>query len=412
MGIQTLRIHEANDSNNFYSTSIEMEGIITKEVSIRPHRWSNESEPTIAAIVDYIKRLFGLRKQRRSRYSYHYGNDTYWDDVSFNTIKSGVVIHIGESGFMVLFSKNKTRYSLNGRVEAKDLLLKALARTIYHSCFTKEGAKLNSILYKNLDLPENVSYALENRAPFHWYDEGRKVDVRLNVKQISETHCALEISDSIWASISNKDLNTYMNFYWKGNKRGSWCFLSPRNLWKKLLGEEPTDSQHKMMIAFLGQNRTQDIVEARAEELMADFENKNPDRIKIVKCKTEKANRTVMVVRGNIADWVLTDSRQKSNVQMVSTYLFTSADYTSSPSTHKIRGGYLSGPICIDNMTRHSSVGDQFCARALALLNDNITVNIVSTIKNYLDKDVHVEGQTDARLDWDNLEEILHEYLS
>ena len=42
------------------------------------------------------------------------------------------------------------------------------------------------------------------------------------------------------------------------------------------------------------------------------------------------------------------------------------------------------GPICIDNMSAGSSVGDQFVARALALLNDTMTVALVNTIKSYI----------------------------
>ena len=40
--------------------------------------------------------------------------------------------------------------------------------------------------------------------------------------------------------------------------------------------------------------------------------------------------------------------------------------------------------MCIDNMAKGSSLGDQFAARALALLNDRFTVTIVNTIKRYL----------------------------
>ena len=42
------------------------------------------------------------------------------------------------------------------------------------------------------------------------------------------------------------------------------------------------------------------------------------------------------------------------------------------------------GPICIDNMAPDSPLGDQFAARALALLNDRFTITIVNTIKRYL----------------------------
>ena len=45
---------------------------------------------------------------------------------------------------------------------------------------------------------------------------------------------------------------------------------------------------------------------------------------------------------------------------------------------------HWSGPICIDNMARGSSLGDQFCTRALAVMNDNMTVARVNTLKSHL----------------------------
>ena len=42
------------------------------------------------------------------------------------------------------------------------------------------------------------------------------------------------------------------------------------------------------------------------------------------------------------------------------------------------------GPICIDNMAEGSPLGDQFATRALALINDFHTINIVNTIGSYL----------------------------
>ena len=107
-----------------------------------------------------------------------------------------------------------------------------------------------------------------------------------------------------------------------------------------------------------------------------------------------------MVVRGKVADWVLTDSTYKSNIQAVSTYVY---NYIEDPEQQNYYEGWLGGPICIDNMTKHSSLGDQFAARAMALLNDNITISIVSTIKSYLKDDEHIEGQETHRVDFDNL---------
>ena len=43
-------------------------------------------------------------------------------------------------------------------------------------------------------------------------------------------------------------------------------------------------------------------------------------------------------------------------------------------------------------MSKNSSIGDQFAARALALLNDSMTVARVNTVSRYLN-DRHKDGQ-------------------
>ena len=56
------------------------------------------------------------------------------------------------------------------------------------------------------------------------------------------------------------------------------------------------------------------------------------------------------------------------------------------------------GPICIDNLAPDSPLGDQYAARALALINDNITIGIVNTIKRYI-----TDGDNENRVDDDEL---------
>ena len=62
---------------------------------------------------------------------------------------------------------------------------------------------------------------------------------------------------------------------------------------------------------------------------------------------------------------------------MVSTFVY-------QPISDENKQWRWTGPICIDNMARGSSLGDQFATRALAVMNDNMTVARVSTIKGYL----------------------------
>ena len=56
-------------------------------------------------------------------------------------------------------------------------------------------------------------------------------------------------------------------------------------------------------------------------------------------------------------------------------------------------------------MHRNSSLGDQYASRALALLNDNVTVTLVYTIDKYLPKWVlNGEKQSKITIDWDAID--------
>ena len=48
-----------------------------------------------------------------------------------------------------------------------------------------------------ITMPENVTYVLENRTPFFYFNikEREKVNCRLNTRLISNTEAVLEISD-------------------------------------------------------------------------------------------------------------------------------------------------------------------------------------------------------------------------
>ena len=101
-----------------------------------------------------------------------------------------------------------------------------------------------------------------------------------------------------------------------------------------------------------------------------------------------------LYVRGKDYDWKLTNNGYKTDIQMVSTYVWQTITDRKKTNEHDENGNVIyeeqesepdwQGPICIDNMAGGSSLGDQFAARALALLNDRFTITIVNTIKRYL----------------------------
>lgn len=159
------------------------------------------------------------------------------------------------------------------------------------------------------------------------------------------------------------------------------------------------------MMEFLAQNRTQDLIETRAKQLMEELTVKYEGRIKMF----DYENNSIMLVRGKLCDWVIIDSTYKTNVQKVKTYAFIHSkhfrpgDYSSLKN--EFLNGQLRGPICIDNIHENSSVGDQYAARALALLNDDITIGLIYTIGRYL-PDTIKEGKLSSR--FENFD-MLHE---
>ncbi len=150
------------------------------------------------------------------------------------------------------------------------------------------------------------------------------------------------------------------------------------------MGKEPTDSQLELMRQFLRQNRQQDIVEDRAIQLLHEMVAQQPERLHFT--MDGKPPQTLLI-KGNGYDWKLSNTEFKSDIQMVSTYVLQpklETDEEGVPKTYEDCQWEWKGPICIDNMSKGSSLGDQFATRALALINDTHTIQIVNTIKRYL----------------------------
>ena len=127
-----------------------------------------------------------------------------------------------------------------------------------------------------------------------------------------------------------------------------------------------------------------------------------------------------MVVRGKLCDWIIIDSEYKTQIQKVKTFVYISDEALdrgdnemrrtygySSSDNHRLPNsegysGMLRGPICIDNIHTNSSLGDQYVARALALLNDKTTIELVNTIRRDIPK-IILDGVMESRLDYDGL---------
>ena len=353
------------------------------------------------------------------------------DTIKYRLKQSPTFEAILKFGDFPLHVKKDDKYHLNGKMFGLEVCCNILARLVYaYSVNTKD---LFKVYFKCINIPENIRYALENRVPYHFFEEWKQQDVRLNVQQISNNTYALEISDSVWGEISSKDLNTFINSYRFNKRRGNWHSLSPNKLYSRLMGREPSEGELKLMIAFLKQNRTRDIVEQRAKELVSDMVAKFPNRLfykgfevgdtyttKRGRLQTWSArNNEFIFVKGKLYDWKIQKAQEttsKADRQSVNVYIYNSrndATYDKEGNQRFDENGKAiykeefswKGPICIDNMTAGggNSIGDQMVARALTLMNDTMAVRLVGTIKSYINR----EDMSEHRLSFDNLEELI-----
>jgi hypothetical protein len=371
-----LRINKPNDGGGQYRTSVSSSGFTNGAATHTIGFLRRAKDPVHAGIEQFWRHCLVNRSNHYSRF--RPTNSTY------NTI-----LMIGNCP--VSLEKTKSRYYINGKAENLATICSALARLTYKSCFEKDAAKLLQGLYASLAIPENVKYCIENRFPYFFYDNYEKFECRMAVMLIGDDEVAIEIADGVWGTMKIKKFNKLCNFYVLNQKRGKMKFLSPQYLYELTMDKKPTESELKVMVEFLKQNRMQDIVEKRAIELVNELLNRHSKKLKAV--YDGKVLETIYI-HGKDYDWKLTNNKYKSGIQMVSTFIWQ-PDYIDetvldengeeTDETIKVQNGCSwHGPICIDNMADGSPLGDQFAARALALLNDRFTITIVNTIKRYI----------------------------
>jgi hypothetical protein len=284
----------------------------------------------------------------------------------------------GES--IIIYGRKGSGHHIDGvRVSKKDLTT-TLAKIIIRGAFVRSVDIMDDYIDKVIHYPPNVLHAIENRSIYWFYEAGEKHEVLINTKVISETECALEISDGIWGAITLKDLNVFINTFRFGqSKSKTWYRAKPSVLWSLLMGNEPTEIQNKLCIAWLMQNRKQDMVEDRATKLLHDMDREYPN---ITLVQFRNPMNKALYVRGKVSDWVIVDERKgmKLGHQNVNTYMIGAKTDTGS----RWHGHNITGPICIDNIHKNSSIGDQLTARALALMNDRNSMGNIYTIRDYV----------------------------
>ena len=272
------------------------------------------------------------------------------------------------NNFEIIIHKEGNRFFANNEATTLSNLSMNLSRFLYRVSNELSRRETAKLYYEVISTPAEIEYVLLNRVPYYFYEDGRKQDVRLNVRRIGEEKAAIELMEGEWGPISFKDLKTYLSHYLFGTKRGNWKYLSPEVLYAKITGKKQSVSDREVMRAFLIQNRTMKLVTDRADTLLQQTLSKFSKNL--IHWMDDGMLR--IFVRGKENDWLFRYDT-KSSRQMGSTQLV---------QTCYIDSNYLPRSVCIDNAQNNSSKADQLVTRLLVAMNDATSKRMVSTMTN------------------------------
>ena len=277
-----------------------------------------------------------------------------------------------------------------------------------------------------------VAQTFVNKLSYTFYnDKNEEVETLLNIEQTGKEQVSIELNDGLWVSMDFKPFKSFMRAC--GKNKNKWTGISPEELYYVQTGNMLSSSKVKLVHAFLEQNRRTTLVEKRSMQLIEDLEKRFSGRIKNITLKIraksgwnddgntnhEWEEHPAMLIKGKQLDWVVYSrqhSQHRNGTQDVTTYCVISKEnytfdeinehYVSENKTLSTMSRinkdkvFFWGPICIDQTNIDVSLGDQYAARALALLNDEASMNMVSTLRSYSSYKPHI------RIDIDGLSEL------
>ena len=293
-------------------------------------------------------------------------------------------------------------YSINGKAfdNPKDfigMLTTVILKIADHTYSNNNIDVWRKDIRSAIDIPVDIKYALTNRTPYSFfYIDSNKNDITerevlLNLKRIGDRECAIELSDGVWGSMSFEALQLFINAFRHG-KTNSYSEISPRKLFFLTMKRMPSSAEQKLMIHYLMQNRTSDIVSSRASKMLQDIIEKHSDKVFVEYNNNTPDDRFSHIhhikVRGIGADWKLTPNHKIRSAVDAGRQAVQTRIYRGN--------GRYSDAICIDNTNNNSPMGDQIATRILATMNDEYMVSRVHTVVNTYDAN---KGKRDSKID-------------
>ena len=350
-----------------------------------------------------------------------------------NCLKRASVFAFFDENCKIMIQKHEKKYYINGNQITKSLLNGILPSVLMRMPLLKNQEEMEKQINIAINTDPVIAAAIVNKVEYNFFITEhdsktnlktlRPVSTLLNIEKTSKDTTAIELYEGVWIGLKDNQIKSFINSC-KGNKN-KFLGISPQELYYMSRGEVLSDSQLKVVHAFLEQNRKSSLVEKRSMELFEGLTERFKGKIYSILTNfstTETEEKKTMAVRGKILDWIVVDSGGGGGRQDVSTFAVidlsnyvkeekyfvnrfpeesklsnVNINISSTYTGDKGEEYYLMGPICIDQQHTGISLGDQFAARAMALLNDIHSCRQVSTLRGY------EKFQPKIRVDWDAL---------
>lgn len=344
--------------------------------------------------------------------------------------RTNVVTFYNRNAVIIVQSFEKKMY-LNGHKVTKQKLNAIIPSLLMRLPITSSQEELVKFIDTIVDTDPVITNAIVNKIEYTFFNKGQAVTTLLNIEKTGKEHSAIELYEGVWVDFKDTQMKSFINSC-RGNKN-KFLGVSPEELYYLSRKELLTNSQIQVVYAFLEQNRKSSLVQQRSMELFKDLTTRFKGRIFEKgfiantgdNSPTASTTAQTMAVRGKQLDWMVVDKGYKQGRQDVSTYaiiplrnwrvnVLSNGNYDihrlepesglfNNTSLRQImiddRGVeyVFVGPICIDQANMNVSLGDQFAARSMALLNDVHSFSQISTLRSM------EQYKPEIRVDWDEL---------
>lgn len=373
----------------------------------------------------------GFSVQRNSRY---YGRRRVqahpYNDLGDNSFKKTIkgflndnspvcIITDEEETKKFTLAKKGRTYFVNGDKMSFVNMCRLVKLIILKMNHYKDSDEIDDEVCDFLDTPVEITEAFVNKIKYKFVSsEGAVEETLLDIERISGDSVAIQFYTDLWVELENRQAVMFIRACNGGSNR--YSAIPFQELYFKSTGEHLTESQEKVVEAFMIQNKSSTLVTRRSMELVEKLHKTFPSVYKYIQHEEMGSHSTPhrgLYIRGPGCSWVVSSTHEegqhvlgrqnvntshlhhhirptKEEVEVILETEYESDSHFFEALRPWINGRnklltdgqnfyYRTGNICIDQSENNISLGDQIASRTMLLMNDIDNINSVSTLRGF-----------------------------